>query len=558
MSNPLPPASDSLSDTPADTLTDTPADTAVDTAVDTGPTTTSERPAPPTLALPRWAGVVAGVAAAGLALAVGTLVAAITEVVTPLDAVGSEFIDRTPPWLKQWAIDMFGTDDKLALRVGMWIVVGGLAAVIGALAVRRRWVGPVGIALFGVVGAFVAAGRPGTAAGGAAAVPPLLGALVGCMVIVRLVAPRPIEMPGPSRVPLGWDRRRFFAAAGATVAAAGAAGGIAQAMEHARVRRLEDDAANPLPGLDEDDMPAPPAPAGAQLDPNTPFITPNDDFYRIDTALSFPRIDVDGWSFSVDGMVDRPLEVTYADLLAMPQVERTITLCCVSNEVGGGYIGNAVWRGVLLADLLAEAGVQADAQQVFSTSLDGWTCGFPVAAAFDGRDAMVAVGMNGSTLPLPHGYPARLVVPGLYGYVSATKWLARIELTSWEREGYWVPRGWSQQAPIKTQSRIGYPRSGATITAGPNKIAGVAWAQHRGVERVEVRVGDGEWTEATLGTDVSDDCWRQWVLDWDAPVGDHTIAVRATDKLGDTQTDERSSPAPDGATGHHTIKLKVR
>jgi sulfite oxidase len=553
MSNPLPPASDSL--------TDTPADTAVGTATDAAPTDMTEQGAPPlpTRSLPRWAGVVAGVAAAGLALAVGTLVAAITEVVTPLDAVGSEFIDRTPPWLKQWAIDVFGTDDKLALRVGMWIVVAGLAAVIGALAVRRRWVGPVGIALFGVVGAFVAAGRPGTAAGGAAAVPPLLGALVGCVVVLRLVAPRPIEMPGPSRVPLGWDRRRFFAAAGATVAAAGAAGGIAQAMEHARVRRLEDDAATPLPALPGGDtMAAPATPAGAQLDPNTPFITPNDDFYRIDTALSFPRIDVDRWSFSIDGMVDRPLEVTYADLLAMPQVERTITLCCVSNEVGGGYIGNAVWRGVLLADLLAEAGVQSDAQQVFSTSLDGWTCGFPVAAAFDGRDAMVAVGMNGSALPLPHGYPARLVVPGLYGYVSATKWLARIELTSWEREGYWVPRGWAQQAPIKTQSRIGYPRNGVTITAGANKIAGVAWAQHRGIERVEVRVGDGAWTEATLATDVSDDCWRQWVLDWDAPVGEHTIAVRATDKLGDTQTDERSSPAPDGATGHHTIKLKVR
>lgn len=510
----------------------------------------------PTRALPRWAGVLAGLASAGLAVMLGALVAAITEVVSPVIAVGSEFIDHTPRWLKTWAIDTFGTDDKLALRWSIWIVITLLAAGLGALAVRRRWVGPAGIALFGVVGAVVAAGRPGEGAG--AAVPPLLGAVVGAFVIFRLTAPQPIEVPGRSQAPLGWDRRRFFVVSGATVLAAGAAGGIAEAMERSRIRRIEQDAAKPLPTLGADDTLDPAAPAGAQLDPNTPFITPNDDFYRIDTALSFPRIDVDSWSFTIDGMVDRPQTFTYADLLAMPQVERTITICCVSNEVGGDLIGNAVWRGVLLRDLLEAAGVHDDAEQVYSTSLDGWTCGFPVDAAFDGRDAMVAVGMNGTALPLAHGYPARLIVPGLYGYVSATKWLARIELTSWEKEGYWVPRGWSSEGPIKTQSRIGYPRSGDTLTAGPNKIAGVAWAQGRGIERVEVRIGEGEWTVATLGTDVTEDAWRQWVLDWDAPAGDHTVSVRATDKDGDTQTSELRSVAPDGATGHHTIRVKVR
>ena len=258
-------------------------------------------------------------------------------------------------------------------------------------------------------------------------------------------------------------------------------------------------------------------------------------------------------------MVDKPLNITYADLLARPQVERIVTLACVSNEVGGDLISNASWQGVLLADLLAEAGVQAGAEQVFSTSLDGWTCGFPVAAALDGRDAMIALGMNGEALPLEHGFPARLVIPGLYGYVSATKWLRTIKLTTWSAaEGFWVPRGWARDAPIKTQSRIDVPRDGERVAAGPTKIAGVAWAQHRGIEHVEVHIDDSPWQEARLATDVTDDAWRQWVLDWDAAPGTHTIQVRATDKDGYTQTAEVARPDPDGATGYHTRSVKVR
>jgi DMSO/TMAO reductase YedYZ molybdopterin-dependent catalytic subunit len=298
-------------------------------------------------------------------------------------------------------------------------------------------------------------------------------------------------------------------------------------------------------------------PADATVSPASPFLTPNGDFYRIDTALSFPRVDLKKWRVDITGMVDTPLSFSYDELLAMPQQERVVTLCCVSNEVGGEYVGNAVWQGVMLRDVLEQAGVQAGAEQVFSTSLDGWTCGFPVEAALDGRDAMLVVGMNGSTLPLEHGYPVRLVVPGLYGYVSATKWLQQIELTTWDRQGYWVPRGWGRLGPIKTQSRIDVPRANAKIVAGPQKIAGVAWAQHTGVEAVEVRIDDGPWQAARLATDVSDDAWRQWVLDWDAPAGDHTITVRATDKGGATQTEERAPVAPDGATGWHAIRVKA-
>ena len=306
---------------------------------------------------------------------------------------------------------------------------------------------------------------------------------------------------------------------------------------------------------------APDVPADATLSPVTPYLTPNDDFYLIDTALSVPRIDLSSWSMEIGGMVDRPLTLTYDDLLARPQVERIVTIACVSNEVGGDLIGNAVWQGVLLRDLLDEAGVQPGAEQVFGTSVDGWTCGFPVEVALDGRDAMIAIGMNGEPLPLQHGFPARVIVPGLYGYVSATKWLARLDLTTWdEAEGYWVPRGWARDAPIKTQSRIDVPRRGEEVARGVVPIAGVAWAQHRGVAKVEVRVDDGEWAEARLAPDVTVDSWRQWVYEWDTTdldEGDHTIQVRATDTTGETQTDQVSRPDPDGATGWHTRTVSV-
>lgn len=506
-----------------------------------------------TTLVPRRFAALAGLLAGALAVTIGMLVAAITEVVSPIDAVGSEVIDRAPRRVKELAIEWFGTNDKLALRIGIITILTIAAIGLGVAAVRRIWVGVAGIAAFGVVGALAAAHRPGEGAG--SGVPSVLGAIVGGAVLYKLVQPRPIEMPGESQVPLGWDRRRFLAASGAAAVGATAAGGVAQALENRRVNRIREATRVPLPDTVISDQ-VPEISPDAEIFDETPFITPNDDFYRIDTALSFPSVDVDSWSFTIDGMVDNPLRITYADLLAMPQVERVVTLCCVSNEVGGPYIGNAVWRGVMLRDLLDQAGVQADAEQVYSTSLDGWTCGFPVAAAFDGRDAMIAIGMNGETLPLEHGYPARLVVPGLYGYVSATKWLQRIELTTWDKEGYWVPRGWAAEAPIKTQSRIDVPRA-TVVPTGKQVIAGVAWAQYRGIEKVEVQIDDGEWQLAMLGADVSDDAWRQWLLEWDPTPGLYLLKVRATDKTGETQTEEKARPAPDGATGYDTFRVKV-
>jgi len=530
------------------------------TSLDTTPegttpgVTTPGTTTPGATTIPQRFGALAGLATGALAVAVGMFLAGSTEVVSPIDAVGSEVIDRAPHWLKNFAIETFGTNDKLALRIGIITILGIAALALGAASVRRWWIGTAGIAVFGIVGAASAVHRPGESGG--AAVPSVLGAVVGATVLYRLVRPRLIEYPGVSRAPLGWDRRRFLIASGATVATATVAGALGVQKEGERVSELREAAAVPLPAAELETLEIPP---DAELFDETPFVTPNDDFYRIDTALSFPRIDIDKWSFEISGMVDTPMKVTYAELVAMPQVERVITLCCVSNEVGGDLIGNAVWRGVMLRDLLDQAGVQSGAEQVFSTSVDGWTCGFPVDAAFDGRDAMVAIGMNGETLPLEHGFPARLVIPGLYGYVSATKWLSKIKLTSWDEEGYWVPRGWSREAPIKTQSRIDVVRavSGISGATGEYVIAGVAWAQHRGVDKVEVSIDDGPWLEAKLAADVSDDTWRQWLLEWDATAGEHRIQVRATDKTGATQTEETARPDPNGATGYHRIRVDI-
>ncbi len=491
------------------------------------------------------------------------LVAGIIDVVSPIDAVGSEFIDRVPPWLKEQAIQWFGTNDKLALRTGIVVVLAIAALIIGLLAVRRVVAGVIGIGAFGVVGALAAWHRPGESA--SAALPSLVGASVGVLVLMLLIQPSrldahpaDVERPERSRVPLGWDRRRFLVSTGSAAAAAVVAGGLAQVLENRRIQAIREAIPDTLPQAAAPRGTEIAVPAGATLSPVTPFITANGDFYRIDTALSFPRISLTNWKVEISGMVDKPLTMTYDDLLARPQVERIVTLCCVSNEVGGDLISNASFQGVMLADLLNEAGVQAGAQQVYSTSLDGWTCGFPVEVALDGRDAMLALGMNGQALPLEHGFPARLVVPGLYGYVSATKWLSKIELTTWDaEEGFWVPRGWARDAPIKTQSRIDVPRDGEKVAAGPTKIAGIAWAQHRGVERVEVRIDEGTWQEARLGSDVTNDAWRQWVLDWSPAAGQYTIQVRATDKDGSTQTADVAPPDPDGATGYHTRTVTV-
>lgn len=511
---------------------------------------------------PALLGSLAGLVAGSLGVASGSLLATFADVTTPVRAVGNVTIDNVPLAIKNLAIDLFGTANKTALQTGIVLILALLVVILGAAS--RTTPAPLvtGIGALAILGASAALNQPRVAVWSVGA--PLIGGAIGITAAVMVLSTlgshwerwhRLRTTPGPSRVPLGWDRRRFVGRAALIGGAAVVAGSVAVSGDRRRTQKLVAQIPDTLPMVPE-------AGRGAVL-PSVPvefpsYITPNDSFYRIDTALSFPSVNIETWSVRIHGLVDRVLELTYDDLRRRPQIERTITICCVSNEVGGPYIGTAVWQGVALADVLRDAGVQPDAEQVFSRSIDGWSCGFPVAAALDGREALIAIGMNGEPLPLRHGFPARLIVPGLYGYVSATKWLSEIEINRWENaEGYWIPRGWAREAPIKTHSRIDVPRSGSSIPSGSVTVAGVAWAPRIGIDLVEVRVDDGPWERATLSEDVTDDAWRVWRYDWDAKPGTHSLQVRAIDKSGYVQTDEVRPVAPDGATGWHTRRITV-
>jgi DMSO/TMAO reductase YedYZ molybdopterin-dependent catalytic subunit len=390
--------------------------------------------------------------------------------------------------------------------------------------------------------------------------PSLGGAAVGVAVLLagRRAPQGPLEPAADVRsgTPALLARRRFLGLT-AVVALGGAAAASTGRWLQNRVGAAASRAAVVLPRAARRLRPVP---AGADLgiDGVVPFVTPNRDFYRIDTALLVPQVPTEGWTLRIHGMVERELELTYDELLARPLVEADITLTCVSNEVGGGLLGNARWLGARLDDLLREAGVRRGATQLVPRSADGYAAGFPTEVALDGREALVAVGMNGEPLPVQHGFPARLVVPGLYGYVSATKWLTEIELTTLEDfDSYWVRRGWAKEAPIKTSCRIDTPRGLARLPAGRVPVAGVAWAQGRGIQGVEVRVDDGPWEPARLATAVGDDTWRQWVYEWDATSGSHGLQARATDGTGRLQVEEREPPIPEGATGWHTVQVTV-
>jgi DMSO/TMAO reductase YedYZ molybdopterin-dependent catalytic subunit len=500
----------------------------------------------------RWDGALAGLLCGAVAVGVAELVAAgVGPGSSPILAVGGAAIDLSPEWLKAFAIRTFGEGDKVALLVGIGVVLGLLALALGAASRGRPRLAIGGLVALGAIGAAAAVSRPDVGLEGI--VPSLVGAVAGLIAYLRL---RAASAPDDDRVIPGYDRRRFLRTGAATAGIAVAAGGSGRLLVR-RASAADSRAATELPTPADPAAALPPDPALAVPGVSS-FVTPNDRFYRVDTALFVPAVDAATWSLRVHGMVERELTLDYDRLLARPIIERDITLACVSNEVGGPYVGNARWIGAPLADLLDEAGVLPDATQLVSRSVDGFTIGTPTSVVIDGRDALLAVGMNDEPLPLEHGFPVRIVVPGLYGYVSATKWLVDLELTTLEAyDAYWIERGWAKEAPVKTQSRIDTPRAGETIAAGTVAIAGVAWAQHRGIERVEVRVDDGGWVEARLGIRGSIDTWRQWVSPWEATPGRHTLSVRATDGDGRTQTPERVPPFPDGATGYHSIAVEV-
>jgi DMSO/TMAO reductase YedYZ molybdopterin-dependent catalytic subunit len=502
----------------------------------------------------RLAAAVAGVVAGGLGLGAAELLAGlIPGAPSPILSIGALLISLQPPNAKQIVVDLFGTNDKAVLSLAVLIGALVLAGLLGLLERRRpRW-GQAGFAVLGAITLFAALRDP---------LFDRILAVVAAAVATGIsvwILPRLLNLAAPrrERTPrmLDFDRRRFLGTSVAVAGAAATSGVIGRVLLERRAS-----AASAVPPVPPPQQTAAPLPSGASLrvDGITPLVVPNDEFYRIDTSLLTPRLDAATWQLSVEGMVDHPFTLNYEELLAMPMFEQYVTIACVSNEVGGNLVGNALWRGVHLRALLDRAGVQPTGNQVVGESFDGWTCGFPTAwLDVPGREAMVAVAMNGEPLPPEHGFPARLIVPGLYGYVSATKWLTRINLTTMSFNAYWVPLGWAKEAPILTQSRIDVPRYGAHLNAGMQPVAGVAWAPDRGVERVEVQVDGGAWNEAELSAPISDATWVQWLYRWEAPPGDHSIAVRATDGTGEVQTDQVTRPAPDGARGHHTIEVNV-
>ncbi len=509
-----------------------------------------------------WPYALAAVLATLAGVGVGHLVAAWVEpAASPIFAVGSTVIDATPTPVKEWAVSTFGTADKPILIGSVVIVTLLAAAAIGLVARRHR---TIGLALLLVLVAIAGIGgvlRP--AAGTFAIVPSLVTAAVG-LVAASLLWQRADRFEAPAtteqEIPLGTprakgpDRRAFFLGAAGTGAVAAAGGAIGQSVVHST------STASSTLALPKPTNTLAPLPAGAETTVKgvSAFVTPPKDFYRIDTALLVPKVSTDDWKLTIDGEVDHPFTLTWAELLALPMVEADITLCCVSNEVGGPYISAGRWLGVRTRDLLERAGVRSGVDQVLSTSTDGMTISTPVQALTDDREALVAVALDGKPLPREHGFPARLVTPGLYGFVGATKWLTRMTATTYgQAQAYWTERGWATDSPVLTQSRIDTPVGFSNYSAGKVVIGGVAWAQGRGVRGVEVRVDDGPWEAATLGPDGGIDYWRQWYHPWQATSGRHTLSCRATDLTGATQPETRADPFPRGATGWHNIVVNI-
>jgi DMSO/TMAO reductase YedYZ molybdopterin-dependent catalytic subunit len=542
-----------------------------------------------------------------VAVGVGQLVAGITGPTgSPIVAVGQLQIDLTPPWLKNFAIREFGGHDKQILVGGILIVLALFAAVLGVLATHRLRYGLAGLTVFGVVGVVAAVTRPTATVG---TVLPTLAAvaaaIIAMLTLIRaacesLPASPPLDArsdadqagrtaatsavapssgspapeqrpaapsagptpggaaaPGPPGGQPQLGRRRFLVVSGAAAGVAAVAGlGGRVLAERFSVASSLASLRLPAPAVR---APALPPGADLRIPGLSPFITPNGSFYRVDTAIVLPQVAPASWRLRVHGMVTREITLSFADLVRRPLIEDYITLCCVSNPVGGPYIGNALWLGADLAGLLRAAGIRAGASQLLCTSADGFTSGVPVQAVMDGRDALLAVAMNHAALPVAHGFPVRMVVPGLYGYVSACKWVTDIEVTTYAAAtAYWsAGRGWDKQAPVKTESRIDVPTGSTALTAGRTAVAGVAWAQHKGIDAVEVRVDRGTWRQVRLAAVPGIDTWRQWVWDWEATPGRHLIEARATDKTGYAQTPAQAPPEPNGATGYPSVMVTI-
>ncbi|SOC51593.1 DMSO/TMAO reductase YedYZ, molybdopterin-dependent catalytic subunit [Blastococcus aggregatus] len=502
----------------------------------------------------------AGLLAAAVALGVAELVAGLVgPASSPVIAVGDAAIARVPESVKAFAIRTFGEDDKVALVVGTLLVVAAYAVLVGLVGLRNRRLGVLGVLLFGAVGVLAAVTRP--AGEWPDALPSLAATAAGVVALLALLAPlgdrlRTVPAAG-DRAAGGLDRRRFVVTGAVALGAAAVTGGGGRLLQRrTEVTSLRDGVRLPVPSSPAAALP-PGADLAAEVDGLTPLVTRNGAFYRIDTALIAPRIRPADYRLELAGMFDSPRSYTLADLLGRPDViERDITLTCVSNEVGGALAGSARWLGVPLAAVLRENGIRPGSDQLLCRSEDGMTIGAPTRSALEVEDAMLAFGMNGEPLPVVHGFPVRMIIPGLYGYVSACKWLTRIEATTFDAvDAFWIERDWAVEGPIKIASRIDTPEMLREFPAGRRAIAGVAWAQTRGIARVEVRVDDEDWAEARLSPAIDADVWRQWVLPYDFSPGRHVLTVRATSTDGEVQTEQRASPFPAGSSGWHSVEV---
>jgi DMSO/TMAO reductase YedYZ molybdopterin-dependent catalytic subunit len=493
----------------------------------------------------------AGVASVALGLGAAELAAAVlAPSASPLFVVGALVIDLAPPWAKETMIALFGTGDKAALLTLMVIGLIVIAAGVGVLYRWRPLLARIAIAIGAVVGIGAALTRSGAAAFDA--IPSLVAAVVAAIALGFLQRKAPEQRAKPRA---GDPTRRSFLAwtGGATaLGLVATAGGFLLEAGTRAATAVRDAFTLPKPATT-----AAPVPAGAELgiDGLATVVTPNRDFYRIDTALQIPRIDPNTWSLKITGMVEEEVELTWAELIALPLEESYTTLTCVSNEVGGTLIGNALWLGYPIREILARARPTAGADMVLSKSMDGFTAGTPLSVLQEeDRNAIFAIGMNGEPLPEEHGFPVRMVVPGLYGYVSATKWVVELEVTRFDQaSAYWTDRGWGVKGPVKIESRIDVARGGV----GGMTVAGVAWHQHTGISGVEVQVDGGAWKPAVLADAISADTWVQWKFDFDPAAGDHDVAVRAIGADGEVQTGDIADVLPDGATGYHTVRVSA-
>ncbi len=514
-------------------------------------TPNSQPPAPARSS--RWWSALAGLASVILGLGGAELTAALlAPTSSPLLVVGALVIDLVPGWVKDAVIALFGTADKVVLLVSLALVIAILAALAGALERRRPPWGRALVAALGVIGVIAAATRANT--GQLAAVPSLVAIVIAVLVLGWLTKALPVVAasdydPG---------RRRFLLLTGAAAAAGVVAvlGGRMLTVGQQATRAVRTAFKLPVAAV-----PASALPAGASFEVTglAPLVTPNSDFYRIDTALQVPVVDPKSWTLTISGMVEKELSISFDELAALPLEESYTTLTCVSNYVGGDLIGNAKWLGYPIRELLKRAGPANGADMVLSTSVDGFTASSPLSVLSDDRNAILAIGMNDEPLPFEHGYPVRMVVPGLYGYVSATKWVTKLEVTTFAKHtAYWTERGWSSHGPVKLSSRIDVPRDGGgSVSAGTVTVAGVAWSQHVGIGRVQLRVDDGPWNDAELAKAISADTWRQWKWEWQAKSGHHVLSVRATDAKGTVQTEAIADVVPNGATGLHSIDVTV-